>query len=1041
MTSTNRIRLLPAVGIIATGLCTIAGALFLWSQFGNGPGALTPVACPFESPTDTPVDCARLTVPAMRGDSAGLLPSGRRFSIFVTIVRATARTPEPDPVLVLGDAPGEAASTLAITRWAAWANLHQARDLIFVDLRGSGHSEPALTCPDLDPARVRFGGVTATDAEACAARIGQTGVDLTAFSSIDSAADLVDLRHRLGIKTWNLVASGYGAVVALELARADPDGSRGVIFDSPAAPRASPTDLVRLAAVQHVFRRVFADCKGQSACNHVFPNLDATFDELVQRLIAQPLPVVYTHPVTGARVTVTLDANTLLTLLTRVIGSGTEAVQIPALIGSLRDRALGAHQALPDTTDALFAAYWRVAPPVADGLAAAITCREIQPWIDVDSARDMVAMFRPFVLPETLNLDYQAFCPVWKLPRPPEDHDTEPMTVPALVLTGDDDTVTPSYQADAVAAAFSTTETIRIPNAGHGLLAVSGCARTAAAGFFEAPGRKIESTCTTVPPPFTTTPILVAAIPAPPPTVLPVAPVPPVSATPAPAAAPAKVTTAPAPVGPRMVAIAPPPLPPSPPPPPTPTAISVPCPFAIPNKARVDCGHVSVPEWHAAGEQAAGKVVTLFFAITRASGPAPLPDPVLVLNGGPGQAATDLIEPGWEQLAEIRLHRDILYVDQRGTGQSRPGLYCPEISPVAFWHGGLTATDAADCLKPIQAAGYNIAAFNTVESAADLMAVRTALGLSRWNLLGTSYGTALALELVRRDGAAIRSVVLNSPTSPGASWLATERMVAIRDVYRRLFADCAADAACNAAYPDLEPVFLDLARRMTDKPLPVTYQDPHTGATVRTQMSFATLLDILTIIVGSGTTAERVPALLWYLHQVILGQQPARPELLSWLYMPYWQTMNVIAYGLNAAIGCREVRPWIDANALRHEGMIYQPYVMPQAMEQDYDVFCPAWHLPPGPEDLRQPVTSAVPTLLLTGDYDTLTPTGLATIIASTLSKAQLYRFHAIGHDVFSASACARALAAQFIGAPTEPVSLPCLQTLRTPQFVAKRSF
>ena len=638
---------------------------------------------------------------------------------------------------------------------------------------------------------------------------------------------------------------------------------------------------------------------------------------------------------------------------------------------------------------------------------------------------------------------------MWKLPRPPEDTITGPVAVPALLLAGDYDTVTPGYQADALAAAFRTAEIIRVRGAGHGVLAVSGCAGDAVADFLEAPGSKIENTCAEPPESFATVPVATTAVP------VPVA----AAGGPATAAVANGEPGPPAPTGPpapQVAAVAPPPETPGTPspisvpvPPPPPAAVSQPmptvtpvaCPFPSPSDVRMECGTVAVPQWHElSASQPAGPTVVIFFAITRASGPAPRPDPVLVLNGGPGQPATDLIDSGWERMAELRRSRDILYVDQRGTGHSQPGLYCRDLNPVAFWHGGLTTADAEGCLKPIQAAGYDIAAFNTVESAADLVAVRRALGISQWNLLGTSYGTALAMELVRRDDAAVRSVVLNSPTTIRASWLDLQRMAAIREVYRRLFADCAADTACNGAYPDLEAVFLDLATRMTNKPLPVTYQDPRSGATIRTQMNFANLLDILTIMVGSGAAADRVPALLWHLHQVTLGRQPARPELLSWLYMPYWQTMNAIAYGLNAAIGCREIRPWIDVDRLRREGSAYQPYVVPQAMEQDYDVFCPAWHLPRGPEELRQPVTGAVPTLLLTGDYDTLTPTGLADIIASTLSKARVLRFHAIGHDVFATSACGRAAAAHFIATPDDPITLPCLQSPRVPQFVARRA-
>ena len=135
---------------------------------------------------------------------------------------------------------------------------------------------------------------------------------------------------------------------------------------------------------------------------------------------------------------------------------------------------------------------------------------------------------------------------------------------------------------------------------------------------------------------------------------------------------------------------------------------------------------------------------------------------------------------------------------------------------------------------------------------------------------------------------------------------------------------------------------------------------------------FAKLLDILTVMAGSGTGATQVPALVWYLHQVTVGKAEPWAPLLGWLYMPYWRTMDGLAYGLNAAIGCREVRPWVDAFGARSNGLLYQPYVMPLEMETDYDVFCPVWNLPRGPEELRTPVVALSGYLELLAEEDDL---------------------------------------------------------------------
>lgn len=465
------------------------------------------------------------------------------------------------------------------------------------------------------------------------------------------------------------------------------------------------------------------------------------------------------------------------------------------------------------------------------------------------------------------------------------------------------------------------------------------------------------------------------------------------------------------------------------------------CPFPIPAGEKVECGTLRVPErWN----DAKSPSIDVFFAVLRNTarvGGERMPDPILVLNGGPGQAGSDLIAAAWEGMADLRRTRNIIFVDQRGTGRSSPALFCPDMDPVAFWHGSLTPNDAETCLKPFRAAGVDLAAFNTQESARDLKALRQALGAPAWNLLGTSYGSVLGLELVRQDRMGVRSVVLNSPVTPSASWLAPERLEGIRAVFRQVFADCAAQPACAAAYPGLDRVFLDLAQRMDGQPLPVRYTDPRTGKTVETRLSFANALTALTVLAGTGDGAAHVPGLLWHLHQVSLGVVAPGNDTLAWLYMPFAKVSEQLAYGLNAAIGCRESRPAIDPAAARAAGRALMPYVLPEVIETDYDVFCPALNLSPASAEARSPVTSDVPALLLTGAYDTLAVTALADTVAGTLPASQILRFRGLGHDLFTASACARTAVARFLDNPQDKLDPACVGETTAPVFITpKRS-
>ncbi len=457
------------------------------------------------------------------------------------------------------------------------------------------------------------------------------------------------------------------------------------------------------------------------------------------------------------------------------------------------------------------------------------------------------------------------------------------------------------------------------------------------------------------------------------------------------------------------------------------------CPAEMAAPVKVDCGTMTVPErW----DHLNGPVIQVFFAVARSHGTIPEVDPLVVLHGGPGQAGTDLLPISGEQMGGILQSRDVFFVDQRGTGHSQPALYCRDLDPVAYWHGGLTADDAQDCLAQIESEGHRAESFDTLASARDVVALRQALAIDRWNLLGISYGTILALEVVRLDPDGIRSVVLNSPTRTTASWIDPMRMAAIERVYKQVFADCAADPRCTAAYPHLQRQFEELSTALSDKPIVFDYTDPRTGAVRRAEMDFAKVLNVMTILIGSGQSAAQVPRIIDHLHQVVYGQAEPWMPLVSWLYMPYWEFMDLIAYGLNAAIGCREVRPWVDAESARAAADLYQPYVTPWSLERDYDVFCPVWNLPPAPASLRTPVVSDVPALLLTGEYDTLTPTELADAVAAHLSNSRVVRFRGVGHDVYDASSCARRLTAAFLDAVDVAMPTTCAVESMPPAFV-----
>ena len=183
--------------------------------------------------------------------------------------------------------------------------------------------------------------------------------------------------------------------------------------------------------------------------------------------------------------------------------------------------------------------------------------------------------------------------------------------------------------------------------------------------------------------------------------------------------------------------------------------------------ADFECGYLTVPENRSAQD---GRTIRLAVAAARATAPARLPDAIVYLTGGPGNSAlasaAGLVEAGWNA------ERDLVVLEQRGTLKSEPLLACPELD--TYLDGAVgsppTSSDVAAqeaealqaCRDRIAAEGWDLAAYNTTENAADVADLRVALGIEEWNVYGVSYGTYVALELLRNQPEGIRAVVLDS---------------------------------------------------------------------------------------------------------------------------------------------------------------------------------------------------------------------------------------------------------------------------------------
>lgn len=234
------------------------------------------------------------------------------------------------------------------------------------------------------------------------------------------------------------------------------------------------------------------------------------------------------------------------------------------------------------------------------------------------------------------------------------------------------------------------------------------------------------------------------------------------------------------------------------------------------------CGTVQVPEDNAKPD---GKKIPLKFSILKSRSHYPEPDPLVYLQGGPGGSAIDQIPLLAGTFDAFRKTRDVVFWDQRSAGLSGQSVKCfnaLSVNAAKIAKKEHTTTDItgvnkesntiSDCLKEVEAAGIDIAKYNTYENAKDVRTITRALGYETYNLYGISYGTKLALETMRVAPEGIRSVVIDGVAPP---WVHLYDAFALKlsEPIEHVVEQCKADASCNTTFPDLDTVIIDTLKK------------------------------------------------------------------------------------------------------------------------------------------------------------------------------------------------------------------------------------
>lgn len=454
---------------------------------------------------------------------------------------------------------------------------------------------------------------------------------------------------------------------------------------------------------------------------------------------------------------------------------------------------------------------------------------------------------------------------------------------------------------------------------------------------------------------------------------------------------------------------------------------SVECWFGVPEDLEVECAEMRTnPE--------RGQFV-LPVVIIRDNSPDHRDDPLVYLAGGPGNSSyleADNVDH-WFYWADIAgLSRDLILVDQRGTGLSRPRFHCytyqdfvrntlRENLPLREEHKAALAA-VEECVGQMEVLGYSLNNYSTTQSAGDMNDLMQALGYDEWNVMGGSYGSRLALEWLRQSDNRIRAAILDSvyPLDKGslAEWPSL-----LHNSFEYFWRACEKGILCGSSQPNpdggLESRFWRAMAVLKETPVTLSVPLWDGGWPVKTVLNDHRFLGMVYSALYDDTLYTDIVRAI---DEVLNGGETALQKLAAHSVnselAPEFSTMVYLA------VDCAE-SPDVSEKEFRDMRARYPKWSAYTEYAWQYDMCRPI----PRRADLeafKKPVQTKVPTLILSGGFDPVTPAAWAEELAARLPAAQRWHLDRAGHGVVASSACVHESLRKFLDAPGQSHSLPC---------------
>ena len=420
--------------------------------------------------------------------------------------------------------------------------------------------------------------------------------------------------------------------------------------------------------------------------------------------------------------------------------------------------------------------------------------------------------------------------------------------------------------------------------------------------------------------------------------------------------------------------------------------------------------------------------IGLKLAIARSDAQIPAADMVVLLAGGPGEAATESWVVAAPAFDEVRKHHDVLLLDQRGTGGSHP-LSCKGAEAAADDDTPYTLDldkvrkDVAACLAEVKQQA-DPRYYTTTIAAQDLDDARKALGSPSFDLVGVSYGTRMAQQYLRHYPDSVRSVVLDSAV-PNQVVLGEDMAGNLDSALKKDFAACTAVPACKQHFGDSMQTLYQLRDALRANPHTVSFRDPQTYQTVERPLTEFSLASVVRMFAYQPETVALLPLSIDAAAHGDVGPLLGQSKLLS---SDLGGDMNS---GMSMSVICSEDADLLQARPQDQNAMLGN-HLIDSIMAQ-----CQVWPHGARPNDFHEPLKSDKPILILSGEFDPVTPPRYGETILAGLSNGRQLLFKGQGHSLLGRG-CMPQLLGKFIDKPDpKQLDAACLDKLGpTPAFI-----